>query len=235
MGIWSDIESLPICEKLHLEEPYRRILLIRIEDKTHWLVGPFKELTKVATDLRGSPDLCNKLSENLVRIGLRRDDKPPLGLKRQVAYGQDIRGADYGTNFTASRVDPVAEPFQANSPLSVNRLRDRKENVKTFWNTRTPESHHIVEFNHLKKLGVSKEKGEREIDYQGLPAMLLAAEFHQRYISSILKETHHWDRQVLNAKILAIYESLYRARSRLFIPLWELSQIILRAAQQIKT
>jgi hypothetical protein len=33
-----------------------------------------------------------------------------------------------------------------------------------------------------------------------------------------------WDPQISDAKISAIYESLYRARSRLFIPLWEYRQ-----------
>jgi hypothetical protein len=135
MGIWNSIENLSVCEPLPLPAPYRRILLVRIqEDGTHWLVGPFRELTKVATDLRSVEKLCNILSHRDVRLGLREDDKP------------------------------------------------------------------------------------------------LAAEFHQRYLSAILKQTHRWDRQELQTRISATYESLYRSRSRLFLPLWEISKIILHEA-----
>jgi len=230
MGIWKSIENLSSCEALPLPTPYQQILLIRIQaDDTHWLVGPFKELTKVATDLRDKESLCRILSGKKVRIGLRKDDEPPVNLEQQEAYGQYVRGADHGTDFTARRVDPVAMPFRVNSP-PVNRISDRKENVKNFWKTRTPQSHHIVEFNHLEKLGVSNEQGERESDYRQLPAVLLAAEFHQRYISVILKQTHNWDRKILQAKLAGTYDSLYRLRSLLFLPLWEISKIILHEA-----
>jgi hypothetical protein len=87
----------------------------------------------------------------------------------------------------------------------------------------------------LEKLGVSNEKGARESDYQQLPAVLLAAEFHQRYISVILKQTHNWDRQSLQAKLAGTYDSLYRLRSPLFLPLWEISKIILHEAGFEKT
>ncbi|HEV3208625.1 MAG TPA: hypothetical protein VGY91_00030 [Chthoniobacterales bacterium] len=231
MGIWNSIENLSVCEPLPLPAPYRRILLVRIqEDGTHWLVGPFRELTKVATDLRSVEKLCNILSHRDVRLGLREDDKPPLGLEQQASYGPDVRGANRDTNFTARRVNSVAIPFRANNPPTVNRVSDRRENVKAFWNTRTPQSHHIVEFNHLERLGVSNERGDLETDYDWLPAVLLAAEFHQRYLSAILKQTHRWDRQELQTRISATYESLYRSRSRLFLPLWEISKIILHEA-----
>jgi hypothetical protein len=230
MGIWKTIENLPSCEALPLPPPYQQILLIRIQaDDTHWLVGPFKQLTKVATDLRDTESLCRILSSKKVRLGLRKSDEPPLNLEQQEAYGEYVRGADHGTDFTARRVGPLAIPFRADKP-PVNRISDSKENVKNFWKTRTPQSHHIVEFNHLEKLGVSNEKGDRESDYQQLPAVLLAAEFHQRYISVILKQTHNWDRKSLQAKLAGTYDSLYRLRSPLFLPLWEISKIILHEA-----
>jgi hypothetical protein len=230
MGIWKSIENLSSCEALPLPPPYRQILLIRIQaDGTHWLVGPFKELIKVATDLRDQESLWRILSSKRVRIGLRKSDEPPVNLKQQEAYGEYMRGANHGADFTARRLDPVAMPFRANKP-PVNRISDCQENVKNFWKTRTPQSHHIVEFNHLEKLGVSNEKGDKESDYQRLPAVLLAAEFHQRYLSVILKQTHNWDRSNLQSKLAGTYDSLYRLRSPLFLPLWEISKIILHEA-----
>ena len=62
------------------------------------------------------------------------------------------------------------------------------------------------------------------------PQVLLAAEFHQRYISSILKPAQRWNKTKLRAEIFSLYEGLYLSRSRLFQPLWPVSRLILRQA-----
>ena len=112
----------------------------------------------------------------------------------------------------------------------MNRRTDREENVKRFWDSQTPQSHHIVEFNNLETLGVSHEIGLAEMDYQQLPAVLLAAEFHQRYISAILKPAQHWGKAKLQTDMVALYRGLYLGRGPLFEPLWRISQVILKHA-----
>ncbi|HEX3716518.1 MAG TPA: hypothetical protein VH595_01005 [Verrucomicrobiae bacterium] len=97
--------------------------------------------------------------------------------------------------------------------------------------TQTPQSHHIVEFNHLRDLGKSHDTGLGEMDHGQLPCVLLAAEFHQRYISSILKQTHGWNLQELRAGLSKVYSSIYLPRGILFSPLWAVSEIILDAAE----
>jgi hypothetical protein len=65
------------------------------------------------------------------------------------------------------------------------------------------------------------------MDYYQLPAVLLAAEFHQRYISAILKPSHHWKSAELETRIETVYSDLYEKRSELFKPIWLVSKIIL--------
>jgi hypothetical protein len=112
----------------------------------------------------------------------------------------------------------------------INRKTDREENVKDFWATQTPQSHHIVEFNNLKTLGVSTEDGSEGMDYLQLPAVLLAAEFHQRYISTILKPAQRWEKVKLQSEIVVTYRDLYTQRSKLFEPMWLISKTILEHA-----
>jgi len=230
MEIWKCIGNLPSCEPSTLAPPYQRLRLMQIlEDGTRWLVGPYEELTEFAKNLRHQENLCGILTSKKVRLGLRKNDVPPLHLEQQKAYGEYVRGADHGMDFTASRARAVAVPFRADKP-PVNRITDRNENVENFWRTQTPQSHHIVEFKHLEKLGVSNEKGNRESDYLLLPAVLLTAGFHQRYISSILKHTHRWSPDKLRAELARTYYGLYGPEGRcssLFPPLWQISKIIL--------
>jgi hypothetical protein len=68
------------------------------------------------------------------------------------------------------------------------------------------------------------------MDYFQLPAVLLAAEFHQRYISAILKPTHNWTKAKLEAEIPSMYSSLYLERSKLFEPMWCVSRAVFERA-----
>jgi hypothetical protein len=199
------------------------------EEASCWLIGRYKDQTKLATDLRSNGWLQNLLTDNQVRLGLRQTDKPPVDVQRQKRYGATIVGKHHGDDFTAQRRRVLADPVASGSE-SANRRGDREENVRVFWATQTPQSHHIVEFNHLRELGVSREHGDGALDHAQLPCVLLAAEFHQRYISSVLKQTHGWSRERLRSGIVSVYSSLYLGRSPLFSPLWDVSKIILRAA-----
>lgn len=228
---WSSISLLPGSTKVHPPQGHAPFWLFRPKaDGPGWLVGRYCELTKFATALRDNADLCDFLSTNQVRLGLRDSDVPPAGLTRQERYGTTVKGTDLNKDFTALRKNPSATPVHPSLTPAVNRKTDREENVKRFWASQTPQSHHIVEFNNLETLGVSHERGLAEMDYQQLPAVLLAAEFHQRYISAILKPAQRWSKAKLQLDLVATYRHLYTTRSPLFEPLWDISAVILREA-----
>lgn len=139
-------------------------------------------------------------------------------------------GADAAKTFAAQRVAALAVPVRPDQPAPLNRVSDGQDNVRRFWQTQTPQSHHIVEFNHLRDVGVSTRDGSGPMDHGQLPCVLLAAEFHQRYFSSILEQTHGWDAARLRSGLGQAYFSLYQSRGVPFRPLWEVSRHILRAA-----
>jgi hypothetical protein len=232
--VWKTIAHLPGCRPLAPLKGYARFFLFQTSlDDTGWLVGPYKELTPFATNLRNDEGLRHFLSANRVRIGLRDMDVPPAEIEREKRYGKLIHGADRHKDFAHARVNPVAGPARdiEISPAPVNRKTDREENVRRFWASQTPQSHHIVEFNNLETLGVSQKDGGAEMDYLQLPAVLLAAEFHQRYISAILKPAQRLEKEELKSEIASVYWGLYGGgRGPLFDPLWKVSQVILKEA-----
>lgn len=231
--LWDQIRKLPACERVAMAEPYPDVLLLQsphTEGKTRWLVGQYKDLAKIETQLRYQQALRDILTEHRVRVGLRNSDAPPAEVERQERYGPTVPGEHRHTSFIAKRVNALAPPVRSDRPVPTNRRGDREQNVKDYWDTQTPQAHHIVEFNNLETLGVSRASGAAEMDYQQLPAVLLAAEFHQRYISSILKPAQKWDKTKLLADIAPLYRGIYQGRSRLFGPLWDISKIILAHA-----
>jgi hypothetical protein len=229
--VWNTIAHLPGCKPLTPPKGYARFFLFMTPaDGAGWLVGPYKDMTLLATDLRNDEGLRDFLSANRVRLGLRNTDVPPAGIERQARYGHLVPGTDPNRDFTRGRLNPVALPVRAISPVPVNRKTDRENNVMGFWASQTPQSHHIVEFNNLETLGVSHKVGNAEMDYLQLPAVLLAAEFHQRYISSILKPAQHWGKQQLQSAIGSVYRGLYLGKGPLFEPLWRISKVILNEA-----
>lgn len=231
IALWTRIANLPGCRALIPPRGHARFFLFQSPvDETGWLVGPYNEMTPFATSLRNDELLRDFVSAYRVRIGLRNTDVPPADIERQPRYGRLVRGKDRNKDFTLSRLNPVARPVREANALCVRRKTDREENVKTFWASQTPQSHHIVEFNNLETLGASQKGGDTEMDYLQLPAVLLAAEFHQRYISAILKSPQHWGKQRLQSEIASVYRGLYLARSALFEPLWRISREILNEA-----
>jgi hypothetical protein len=231
--LYNEIKRLRGCQPLK-HKNYSQLFLLSIpkdEDHTNWLVGPYKSMTPLATRLRDDPELRDLLWDNRVRLGLRKTDAPPADIDPQKRYGPTVRGTSYNQNFVQARVNPVATPVQVLTPAPVNRRTDREANVKGFWDSLTPQSHHIVEFNNLETLGVSHENGIGEMDYDNLPAVLLAAEFHQRYISAVLKPAQHWGKAALQTGMVTLYRDLYQKRSPLFEPLWRVSKVILTEAR----
>ena len=227
---WKAIAQLSGCESVLAGGEFSRCLVIRTPvDETGWMIGPYEEMTRFATRLRHDADLRDLLGSKRIRIGLRKTDVPPAGTARQTRYGPAVPGENRERDFTDERLNPLVLPVGKEAE-PTNRKTDREQNVKTFWETQTPQSHHIVEFNSLNALGVSSADGKTGMDYLGLPAVLLAAEFHQRYISAILKPAHRWGKIQLQSEMARLYRDLYIERSKLFEPLWLISKAILERA-----
>ena len=219
------------CELVDFSGAYRFIYLtpaLDDETKSRWLIGPYSQLTPLATALRTDVQLRDQLAKLRVRLGLRKTDVPPADVERKERYGTTVQGPNHTTVF--ERPNPTAQPARDNRPTSPNRITDQRLNVKQFWDTQTPQSHHIVEFNQLETLGVSKRIGVTELDHAQLPCVLLAAEFHQRYISVYFKQFHRLSAIQLSSEMHRIYHQLYVGRSVLFGPLWNASSVILRQA-----
>jgi hypothetical protein len=196
---------------------------------TCWMIGRYTDQIKLATDLRNNVVAQDLMGEHQVRLGFRQTDVAPFNIDRQARYGSKIVGAHQNTNFVGQRKDMGGTPVKAGE-APTNRRSDREENVKLYWFSQTPQSHHVVEYNNLKKIGISKPSGSNEFDHGNLPCVLLAAEFHQRYISSVLKPTHSMNDKQLKEKMYAKYLSLYK-QNQMLEPLWRVSEIILRHAR----
>jgi len=228
--LWTRIIALPECKSATPPSNFSGLFLLKNSDNTHWLIGQYKHLTRFATALRHDNLLRDFVSAHRIRIGLRGTDVPPSNGERQQNYATTIRGENSGVDFSPQRLCLVARPVCELKPLPTNRKSDREENVKAFWESQTPQSHHIVEFNNLESLGVSRKDGNEETDYYQLPAVLLATEFHQRYISAILRPTHAWRKAKLEAQMSVVYRDLYLKRSILFEAMWSVSRLILEQA-----
>jgi hypothetical protein len=226
---WKSIINLPECSSVKLGN-FPHLFLLKNLDDTRWIIGQYKDLTNFATALRHDQSSRDLLQRHRVRIGLRDADVPPANIEHQKSYGITIQAEKYDEDFTKSRLNPIARPARELKTLPKNRKIDREKNVKEFWESQTPQSHHIVEFNNLETLGVSRKDGHEGMDYHQLPAVLLAAEFHQRYISTILKPTHILRREKLETEMVSCYSSLYLGRSKLFEPMWSVSKVILERA-----
>ncbi len=198
--LWKTISNLPGCKPVTPPKKLPQLFLFQTSvDDTGWLVCPYKNLTKFATELRNEKLLF-------------------------------VQGENHDEDFTHARLNPMAQPVHVDETPPVNRKTDREENVKSFWESQTPQSHHIVEFNNLQTLGFSRKKGNEEMDYLQLPAVLLAVEFYQRYISAILKPTQKLEKDKLQSEIVPIYRKFYLGSGKLFEPLWTVSKVIFEQA-----
>ena len=110
-------------------------------------------LDEFVTKLRHQQTLRNVLTEHQVRIGLRTSDAPPADVERRERYGPTVRGQHSHTNFTAKRVNALAPPVRSDRPVPTNRRGDREQNVKDYWDTQTPQAHHIVESSSQQHAG----------------------------------------------------------------------------------
>ena len=199
-----------ICEPVALPAPYQQVLITKdAGPRGHWLVGTHPDLSRLARELRTNEYLGGLLNERGARLGFRKTDVPPHGLKRRRGYEANLERE--AGDHTAERKKLLHLQLSPEIAPPANRLGDWLRNVELYWQTQTPQAHHIVEYNNLRRIGISEEKGDGELDYRQLPCVLLMPEFHQRYISSYLKETHDYTgtNEELLAKYEAIYEELY--------------------------
>ena len=232
--MWKEIKKIPGCRSDFAPGGYGEVLFLPVpgvdkREPSFWMIGRYKDQTRLATALRSAELPQTYVAASRVRLGVRELDKPPVNLERVKRYGASIKGINTLHDFSGQRNSTLTRPARTGeSP--VNRLGDRKENVKQYWATQTSQSHHIVEFNHLRDMGVSKRSGSGEMDHAQLPCVLLSAELHQRYISSILKNTHGLSESQLRGSLAEVYFSIYGKGGPLFQPLWAVSKIILRRA-----
>ncbi len=232
--MWEEIKKIPGCRSAFAPGGYGEVFFLPVPSvgnlqPSYWMIGRYKDQTSLATALRCFDLPQTYVAACQVRFGMRESDRPPVDMERVKRYGALIKGIHALHDFTGQRIQPLAQPVRPGESV-VNRLGDRKQNVNQYWATQTPQSHHIVEFNHLHDIGVSSKQGSGAMDHGQLPCVLLSAEFHQRYISSILKKAHGRSESQLRDSLAQVYSSLYRGRGPLFQPLWAVSQIILRSA-----
>ncbi len=234
--MWDDLKKINGAKAITVPGGYGEAILLPVSGTnspkpSFWMIGQYKDQTRLATALRQDAALQTFVATQGIRFGLRDTDRPPaVGTVRQERYGTPTPGAGAGANFASQRIQPVSVAVRPGVPAPVNRLGDENGNKLRFWATQTPQSHHIVEFNHLRDLGISHATGAGPMDHAQLPCVLLSPEFHQRYVSSILKQTHGWGPNRLRAELAQIYSSLYVAGGVPFNPLWEVSKTILRTA-----
>ena len=234
--MWDDLKKITGARTITVPGGYGEAILLPVAGANSptpscWMIGQYKDQTRLATALRQDASLQTFISGQQIRFGLRESDRPPaVGTVRQERYGAPTVGPGANVNFALQRVQPVSVPVRPGVPAPGNRIGDEDGSKLRFWATQTPQSHHVVEFNHLRDMGFSQKIGAGPMDHAQLPCVLLSPEFHQRYFSSILKQTHGWGNNRLRAEIVQTYTSLYVSGGIPFRPLWEVSKIILRAA-----
>jgi hypothetical protein len=230
-GIWDLINHHGICVPAALPKPYCSLLVTQAGDgRMKWLIGDHPTLARLANQLRSDESLCDQLIARNIYFGFRKTDTPPVGLKRQPSYGRLILNKILDGN--KRRVHAKLPPLRDDDNTGTARISDKFLTVKNYWRTQSPQAHHIVEFNNLATIGVSRRTGKRDLDYDGLPCVLLMAEFHQRFVSSHLKETHIWtgSQSQLLKNLKLLYAKIYRNSWNK--PLWHISQIIFAVAER---
>ena len=232
-GLLSHLVSSGICKPANLTGNFEKVILLPSANESfNWLVGTYPILCSLAKQLRSDKDLQKIITDLNICFGFRKTDIPPTGLARQREYGnmQPRPAADFRKYRIAKEHTPAVH-----NTSSPHRLSDQFQNVEIFWATQSPQAHHIVEFNNLKKAGVSTANGNSDLDYLQLPCVLLMAEFHQRYVSSKLKDTHTWDDQPaeLIKKLQAKYDKIYCTDAPKLASLGKISTAIFIMANKI--
>ena len=197
------------------------------------MISRYKDQTKLATALREDEAAQTFVAEHHVRFGFRKTDVPPLDLDRQKNYGEtEVNEELAKKDFSAERKNPLTKPVNDENAAQINRLSDRRGKRQALLAEPDPASTSRRRVQQPARHYRSK-KGRGHfgpLDHSQLPCVLLAAEFHQRYVSSVLKPTHGMDEMELWKSMELTYWSLYATGSSPLRPLWEVSRLILREA-----
>ena len=225
------------------------------QPQAYWMVGAYNVLQPLAEKLRGNQTLRDILTAYRVRLGLRVGDVPPVSPDQQSSYGTNVTATTAGQTHTGERKPSAYQTVTEINALvaahtgktarinpgsgHTERITDLLENKYTYWEKKTPEAHHIVEFTQLEALGVSRATGNGPFDHAELPCVLLAAEFHQRFITRILEQARAkaktlpglTEKRAYLKTLREVYSTLYKRNGTLFLPLWDAAQTILNAAE----
>ena len=232
-GLWAFLVSSGNCVPAGLTGKFESVLMApNAKESLNWLVGTYPVLCEMSKSLRTSESLYKLLCEKGVQYGFRKTDKPPTGIIRQKEYGKSE--AQPAGDFSKSRIIETHTPISKDK-VCDSRISDHYANIKSFWKSQSPQAHHIVEFNNLEMVGVSTRTGSGDLDYKQLPCVLLMAEFHQRHVSSKLRDTRTGDDQPAERikKLRARYDQIYCSHAPQLASLGKISAAIFTVAEQM--
>jgi hypothetical protein len=237
--LWEAIRDAKICERAAVAESrFEGILVARPKRKGEWgwLIGPYDSLTRLATTLRTDPDLRAEIADRGVRFGARegdvtwKDDVFGRELQKRIGPRNNPAQSDY----TGWRTETLHQPLIAAPPAC--RQSDQYDNVKSFWETQTLQSHHLVEHATLKRLGVSRDDMDDDFHHNKLPCVLLVGELHQRYVTAFLREQRDLFRPGMSSgeafqALQEVFGSMYGEQGKLFLPLHRIAEKVNEAAR----
>lgn len=229
----AQLVSSGICMPASLPGKFENVLLApNPKESRYWVVGTYPVLCELSKELRTNEELSGLLLKNGIQFGFRETDKPPTGLTRQKDYGKSE--AQPVGDFSEKRLIETHIPIKEDNVANC-RISDQYPNIMEYWKTQSPQAHHIVEFNNLEAAGVSTRTSGGDLDYHQLPCVLLMAEFHQRYVTSKLKDTHGWDEQPaeLIKKLRARYDQIYFSDAPQLASLGNISAAIFTVAAKM--
>ncbi len=145
------------------------------EDR-HWVIGSYKELQRLATNLRADESLRILFSEAGAAFGRRHTDVPPTELSTGPArFRKDEKKA-----IKEGKLNPVNLALLKQRVTPGATMDPRRSDLFTpyaqFYSAKTLEAHHIVEKSMLGTLNLNK--GAFHDD--NAPCVLVVAELHQQ-------------------------------------------------------
>jgi hypothetical protein len=172
-----------------------------------WVIGRFCDLKRIAPVLRTDAELREAFSELSARFGRRGSDLPPAG-DRVTRIGP--LGDPRFTIAELKRRHAKKRRLPGGSQPFAARVTDVHSEHQRFWESRTPEVHHIVEKSILGALGVNAGDLENNV----APCVLAVAEIHGRlYTPEMASERGAFSRQmsasVASNLLTKIYDGLY--------------------------
>lgn len=202
----------------------------RLSKRNRWIIGPYRELCRLAQELRYNAQVRSVFFDCQARLGRRATDVPPLGARSVTGFRSLIKEKS-----PKSSDETLKEKF---SPLRTRaeglsfepRFTDQFDEVANFYKDKTLEAHHIVEKSILKTLGVN---GGELADEQA-PCVLIVAELHQRLFTTEVTASRGLFSKGMKGddvyrELKKIYDALYR--DSVMEDLRDIAEIINREVQ----